>query len=456
MRSVLLLLGALGLLVFGGLLTLAQRRVGPPPTVTIQPELAGIGKSTAVNITLEEPGRGLSDILVELVQEGHTVILAQEANEPQPFWAFWGPRTNKRELRVEVGRQHQDWIEEGEATIQVTAARASTWVDRPPPVVATKTLPVRLRPPGIQVLSSSIHAAQGGCEAVVYRINGAAVKDGVKAGDWWFPGFPLPGAQQGERFALFAVPYDMTDHAQVRLVAADEVGNVAELAVIERFFPRPVTTETIEVTDAFLGKVVPAIMSMTVEVKDKGDLLQNYLAINGELRRKNAAALIELARASAPAFLWTDPFVQMPNTKVMSAFADRRTYVHQGRPIDQQDHLGFDLASTRQAPVPAANNGTVVLARYFGIYGNAVVLDHGFGLMSLYGHLSDLAVKEGETVVRGQALGRSGETGLAGGDHLHFTMLLDGLPVTPVEWWDGHWIRDRLKKKLGDALPFKG
>jgi hypothetical protein len=322
-------------------------------------------------------------------------------------------------------------------------------------VVATKRLPVRLRPPGIQVLSSSIYVAQGGSEAVVYRIDGTSVKDGVRAGDWWFPGHPLPGAEQGERFALFAVPYDMTDDAQVRLMAADDVGNVAELAIVERFFPRPLTAETIEVSDAFLGKVVPAIMSMTDEVKDTGDLLKNYLAINGDLRKRNAATLLELAARSTPAFLWSEPFLQMPNTKVMSAFADRRTYMYQGREVDRQDHLGFDLASTRHAPVPAANSGTVLLARYFGIYGNTVVIDHGFGLQSLYGHCSDIAVKEGQQVARGEPVGRSGETGLAGGDHLHFTMLLDGLPVTPVEWWDAHWIRDRLEKKLGDALPFK-
>jgi murein DD-endopeptidase MepM/ murein hydrolase activator NlpD len=441
--------------MLGGLALLAERRVGAPPAVTIESSLPGIGKSTGVDIKVTEPGRGVSDVLVEFVQEGHTALLAQEHNEPRPFWAFWGPRVNERSLHVDVGRDHQDWITEGEATIQVTASRASTWLHRPDPVVATKTLPVRLRPPAIQVLSASIYAAQGGSEAVVYRIMGTAVKDGVRAGQWWFPGFPLPGSTEGERFALFAVPYDMTDQAQVRLVASDEIGNVAEVPFIERFFPRALTTETIDVTDAFLARVVPAIMSMTTELKDKGDLLQNYLAINGELRRSNNAALVELARTSTPAFLWTTPFLQMPNTQVMSSFADRRTYVHDGKPIDQQDHLGFDLASTRQAPIPAANDGTVMLAHYFGIYGNAVVLDHGYGLMSLYGHLSDIAVKEGQKVARGETLGRSGATGLAGGDHLHFTMLLDGLPVTPVEWWDAHWIRDRLKKKLGDALPFK-
>jgi murein DD-endopeptidase MepM/ murein hydrolase activator NlpD len=455
LRRVLFAVVVVAVVLLGGLVFLAQRRVGAPPTVAIGTSLPGIGKSTTVDIAIAEPGRGVSDVVVELIQEGHTALLAQEHNEPQPFWAFWGPRTEKRDLHLEVGRDHQDWLVEGEATIQVTAARASTWLHRPEPVVATKTLPVRLRPPVVQVLSSFIYAAQGGSEAVVYRIIGAAVKDGVRAGQWWFPGFPLPGAAEGERFALFAVPYDMTDQAQVRLVASDEVGNVAELPFIERFTPRALTTETIDVNDPFLARVVPAIMSMTPELKDKGDLLQNYLMINGELRRTNAATLVELSRKSEPAFLWTQTFLQMPNTQVMSAFADRRTYVHAGKPVDQQDHLGFDLASTRQAPIPSANDGVVVLARYFGIYGNAVVVDHGYGLMSLYGHLSDIAVKEGQKVARGESLGRSGATGLAGGDHLHFTMLLDGLPVTPVEWWDGHWIRDRLKKKLGDALPFK-
>lgn len=144
----------------------------------------------------------------------------------------------------------------------------------------------------------------------------------------------------------------------------------------------------------------------------------------------------------------------MPNGQVMSAFADRRTYVYQGRNVDQQDHLGFDLASIQQAPVPSANDGVVVLARYHGIYGNTVVVDHGAGLMSLYSHLSSIAVADGQAVTRGQEVGRTGVTGLAGGDHLHFTMLVGGLPVNPIEWWDAKWIRDRLVTKLGAALPF--
>jgi murein DD-endopeptidase MepM/ murein hydrolase activator NlpD len=145
----------------------------------------------------------------------------------------------------------------------------------------------------------------------------------------------------------------------------------------------------------------------------------------------------------------------MRNAKVMSDFADRRNYVFEGKVVDQQDHLGYDLASTSLAEIQAANDGIVLLARYFGIYGNTVVIDHGYGLLTLYGHLSSIVVEEGQDVVRGEVIGRSGATGLAGGDHLHFTVLLQGLPVNSAEWWDGHWIHDRLKLKLGDAMPYK-
>ena len=199
---------------------------------------------------------------------------------------------------------------------------------------------------------------------------------------------------------------------------------------------------------------MPEILSQSPEVRDQGSLLANYLTINGDLRRINGETLAALGADSNASCAWNEVFLQMHNAQVMSAFADRRTYYFEGEAVDQQDHLGFDLASVRRAPIQAANAGRVVLARYFGIYGNTVVVDHGYGLQSLYAHLAEIRVAEGEVVERGQTVGLSGETGLAGGDHLHFTMLLHGLAVNPREWWDAHWLTDRLDLKLGEALPF--
>ena len=442
------------LLLAAAAATTAFLAVGPAAQVKIEPGARAIGRKTPVVVRVAEPGKGLVRVRVEFQQGDRVETLAEKSYAHRSALAFWGPRTGHDEIRLEVGRDTVPGLRSGDASIRVTADRVGSWLRKPDPVVEIATLPVRLTPPSLEVRSTQAYVAQGGCETVVYRVGESAVRDGVRVGEWWFPGFALPGAAKQDRFALFAVPYSAAA-PNVRLVAADDAGNEAEMSFVEKFFPKPFRADTIALTDEFLNKVVPEIVSQTPDFQDRGGLLANYLAINGELRKKNAAALGELARRSRPEFLWSRPFQMMPNGKVMSAFADRRTYRYGDRDVDHQDHLGFDLAVTRRAPIPAANSGRIVLAKYFGIFGNAVVIDHGYGLMSLYGHLASISVKEDQQVQRGDILGLTGETGLAGGDHLHFTMLLQGLPVNPVEWWDGHWIADRIVRKLGPALHFE-
>ena len=188
-------------------------------------------------------------------------------------------------------------------------------------------------------------------------------------------------------------------------------------------------------------------MSESPGLDDQGSPLKNFLEVNGRLRQQDAARLIELGRQTSPTFLWSQPFVRLPS-KTEAFFADSRTYTYNGQVVDHQTHLGFDLAGLEHMPVQAANDGQVVMAQFFGIYGNAVLIDHGCGVQTLYGHMSRLLVKPGDRVKLGQQIGVSGATGLAGGDHLHFTVLLDGIPVNPTEWWDPHWIHDRIEAKL--------
>jgi len=431
-------------------------RAGPAPDITIVPAAKAIGARTPVTVNAVEAERGLTGIKVEFVQGDRTETIVAKTYAPDRPWAFWGSRTGADTIKFELGREVQKNLKQLPATIRVTATRAGSWLRHPDPVVQEIVLPVRLTPPSLAVVSSFTYVSQGGCEAVVYRVGETSVKDGVRAGTWFFPGFALPGGGPQDRFALFAVPYDSGDVSQVKLTAEDEVGNAVAVSMIDKFFPRPLHRDTIPLDDAFLNKVVPPILAQTPELTDKGDLLENYLQINRELRKTDNAQLVALASDSQQKFLWTRPFQPMGSTKVMAHFADRRSYVYRGRAVDQQDHLGLDMAGVAHAPIPAANDGVVVLARFFGIYGNAVVVDHGYGLMSLYGHLSTTDVKEGQTVTRGQTVGRTGDTGLAGGDHLHFAILLQGLPVSPVEWWDAHWLTDRIARKLGRAFPFAG
>ena len=448
----------LGLLSGGGLaFALAGAlAVGDPPQITLEQEPKALGRKASARVAVEAPGRGLSEVRVELLQQGRSKVLAERAHTPRPFWAPWAAATQTDAIEVELGKEALPDLLAGEATLKVTAAGAGGWLRRATPTVFEKTFPVRFTPPQLFVTSQQNNAAQGGSGVVVYRVGEGTARDGVQAGEWFFPGYPLPGGGAGERFALYAVPYDLAEASRIRLVAEDDAGNRAEIAFVERYTQRPLTAATIQLDDSFLARVVPEILAQTPEIQDRGNLLDSYLAINGELRRLNNERLVQLAGGTEPRFLWRAPFEQLSNSAVMASFAARRTYLYQGRAVDTQDHLGFDLASNRQAPVEAANAGKVLFAGYLGIYGNTVVLDHGYGLGSLYSHLSSLDVATGDTVEAGQSLGRTGVTGLAGGDHLHFSMLVHGRPVTPVEWWDARWIRDHLKAKLGPALPFPG
>lgn len=436
-------------------LALVTLRVGEAPRLSISPSGKAIGRRGSVVVTASAGGRGLAGLRVEVEQKGRTTVVARARHTPLPPWSFRGARATRDELQAEVGRRTVPELASGEATVRVVAERASTWLRHPDPVVSEIKLRVRLSPPSLALLSTHHYVAQGGSGVVVYRVGEGATRDGVRAGSWFFAGQPLPGGS-GERFALFGVPWDAADDESIRLIAEDEAGNVSQVAFVDQYFEKPPAQDRIQLDDGFLNRVVPEIMAQSPGVVDRGNLLDNYLQINRELRRKNAEELVALARRSEPRFLWQEPFLPLRNAQVMSAFADQRSYLYGGREVDQQTHLGYDLAVTARTPVTAANRGLVKLARYFGIYGNTVVVDHGFGLMTLYSHLSSIEVQEGQQVDRGGVVGRTGRTGLAGGDHLHFTTLVGGLPVRPTEWWDAHWIRDRLAVRLAPAVAFAG
>ena len=112
----------------------------------------------------------------------------------------------------------------------------------------------------------------------------------------------MPGARDGAvRFAIFAFPYDAPAATPVHVKARDEAGNEVVARFNLKVFPRQFRTRTLPIDDAFLGKVVPEILSHTPSLTDQGDLLKNYLAINRDLRAANNKSLAEMAARSQPA-----------------------------------------------------------------------------------------------------------------------------------------------------------
>ncbi len=426
----------------------AALSVGEAPTIEVSTDRDAVGAGTRVEARFFAASDGLVGVRLEAVQGDSVAVLAEQAFEARSMWAFWDdPQTTEAALTADVGRGRPEWLREGEVTLRAVAMRAAGALRSPDPVVVEKTLPVRFRPPALAVLSSQHYLTQGGSGAVRYRVGEGASRSGVRAGDEEFLGWALSGGE-GEMFALFGVPWDLGDSAAIRLFAEDAAGNRVERAFVDQFKPIPPKRDSIEVSERFLERVVPDIVANSPGFDDTGSLLDQYLRINGAMRAQNIATIREVAKRSKPERLWRGSFLQMPNTKKMAGFAEQRTYLSEGRAVDRQTHLGLDLASTARAAVPAAASGEVAFAEYLGIYGNAVMVDHGYGLLTIYAHLSSIEVQVGDRVERGQTLGRSGATGLAGGDHLHFGVAIQGLEVSPIEWLDAKWVSEKIDSRL--------
>ena len=412
----------------------------PRPQISLGSPFDLVGRNRPLVVDVKDRA-GLKSLRASVTQGDKEQVILEETYDP--------PR-NEVQIKWSPAQDPKVRLKDGPGTLKVTARNVS-WGGffKGRESTLTKNFTARLVPPRIEVLTRQHYVNQGGCDMIVYKLTPAEAESGVVVGPAFFKGFPLPGAADpAVRFAIFALPYNVDPATPMRIRARDEAQNESLVGFWVKVFPKTFRTRDIDVDDAFFNKVVPEIMSQTPSIADQGDLLKNFLAINRDLRQANNQAIVELAAKSRPEFLWKEPFLQLSNSQVEAAFADHRTYRYQGKEIDRQDHLGYDLATVARAPVAASNDGVVLMAQYFGIYGNTIAVDHGYGLLSLYGHLSAFNVKEGDPIKRGQTIAQSGETGLAGGDHLHFSMILQGTQVDAREWWDPHWIRDRIQSKL--------
>jgi murein DD-endopeptidase MepM/ murein hydrolase activator NlpD len=430
---------------------------GGPPVVQVNQPAAVIGRSGAVDLLVDAPGGRLSELDVLVEQGGKQTPLFTLSQPAAGTLKQEGP--NRIHLTVPLTAKEAPDLKTGDARLIVRTERSALRGFRVLGGETSKAFRVQLEPPRVAVMSTHHYINLGGSEFVVFRATPVDASAGVRVGDRVYPAFPGRGvgitSDPAIRVAVFALLYDQDLNTPISVFATDAAGNTSSTPLDFRAFPKAFRRSRIDVPDTFLQRVVPAILEnspdFAKEVANPNDLVAAFLKINGDLRRRNAETIASYAKQTAPQRLWQGTFQQLGNSQVEAAFADHRTYFHDGKEIDQQVHLGFDLAVTSAVPLVAANNGKVVHAGYLGIYGNCVIIDHGLGVQSLYAHLSSLEVRPGDQVQKGQQIGRSGMTGLAGGDHLHFTMLVNGQAVNAVEWWDTKWTEDRVLRKIREA-----
>ena len=414
------------------------------PQVSLAAPLPGLGRKTPFDIEVHADNPGLRSASVRLVANGTSVDLL---NTTYPPGSFADSAVTDARLHVDVDLVNLK-VPEGPATLEVFVDTHAwhLWRASSGPALSVPVT-IHLSPPKVELLTTQHNIRLGGVDVVVFRQSPDTVSSGVEVDQYFFPAITNFFADHSVALVFFAVPQDLTASARPRLIATDVVGNRREVPLPCTIKPREFAERTLPIDDDFLARKVPDLEREN-GLPASGDLVAGYLAINRELRASNEARIHEITAHSQPQPFWDGVFHRQSNAAPLSSFADRRTYTHHGEVIDHQTHLGFDLASLKLSPVEAAQNGYVVFAGNLGIYGNCVLIDHGMGIFSLYGHLSAIAVQPGVHVTTGQTLGQTGETGLAGGDHLHFSILLNGVHVDPVEWWDAHWLHDRVTPKL--------
>lgn len=415
---------------------LRPRFESQPPQVTITPNADVIGVAP-LQVDVADPGSGLKAVSVTLSSGGTEHRIAFEQ---------FGEAVPTR--RISIDPTKIAGLKEGPAVLRVAARDASLAnFFKGNETMLEKNLTIDVTPPTLELVADDRYVNFGGVGAIVYKASPDTATSGVKMGGRFFPGFA--GVVKGNpehRFALFAHPYDAAPDTKAVLVATDKAGNTREMPLVYELKNVKYRKSNIALSDNFLqNKVAPLLTDVATRQGSPRDV---FVAVNKKLRKENEDRIREITSKASPSILWSGAFSQLSNSKVEANFADQRTYVYNGEPIDTAYHVGYDLSVTKHYPAEASNNGTVAFVGNLGIYGNTVILDHGLGLYTLYSHLNSIDVKVGDAVKQRQAIGRTGETGLAAGDHLHFGVYLDGVAVLPVEWWDAKWIEDNIGPKL--------
>lgn len=418
---------------------------GERPLIDLQPLPEFLTGSQEFNLKISDMKRGLKRLKVYVKQEGREITVFEEKFPFKGLLNRGGVHQFEKKItinpselnltqgRVDLNARVWDYSRRGGGDGNRTLAQHKMIVDTIPPALGT--------------ISRMHNINMGGSGLIVYQTSSDTQESGVFIDDVFSRGFPAdPKSQRGVHVCYFALRYDSDLSPSISLWAKDRAGNQQKTQFYTHIRKKRFRKKRINISDKFLKRVLP-YFSYYIMGSQETDI-EKYVRINRELRKESHEIFVNLKEKTSPEKLWEGPWLRLKNAAPMSRFADHRYYHYRGKEIDEQVHLGVDLASLAHSPVQAANNGRVIFAERNGIYGLSVVLDHGQGLSSVYGHLSRVGVTLNQEVKKGDIIGNTGQTGLAGGDHLHFAVMLNSVFVDPVEWWDGHWIEDNITKKL--------
>jgi murein DD-endopeptidase MepM/ murein hydrolase activator NlpD len=308
--------------------------------------------------------------------------------------------------------------------------------------------------PNVNVLANSYSITQGGSALVVFQAEDETLdKLYIKSGKKYF--FVTPYKKDGYYAALIAWPFHQK-HFNAKIVAVDKAGNKRVTEIPLYLKSHKYRVSWIKAKDNFIDGKISDLASSDSAYANVKDRVEKLKSINETMRLNNEKLIHSLGKKVSMNKInsWKiNPFYPLKNGKKVANFGDERHYYYQTKEneVSQSYHVGYDLASTKMAAIKTSNSGKVVYANENGIYGNMPMIDHGLGLYTLYGHCSQLLVKEGDEVSAGESIAKTGVSGLALGDHLHFGILVQGIEVRPIEWFDKQWIKVNIDSVFSAA-----
>ncbi len=411
-----------------------------PPEVHIAKEITLIGEEIKIPINVADHKSGLSSVVMEIEQNDISKPLFKKTFPRKAWFSQAGAAYLQEYVTVNISKLG---LKDGKATLIINA-RDFSLAGRFKGNETIIKIPVEIdtRAPKVSIEHAQRNIRQGGTGIVIYTISEPAHVHGVQIDDFFFQGFPT-GQGDNHFIAYIALPWDSDRPKISKVIARDQAGNKGKRTFGMNFRKVHNQQVTIDITDNFLRHKMPEFAARFPEMS--GSLLEQYLFVNNEVRKRNAARIMEICKNPVPERLWEGRFIRLAGAANLGGFADQRSFYYKGELIDHQVHLGVDLASTKNAPIGAANTGKVIFADYLGIYGYTVILDHGQGVFSLYSHLSRIGTEVNSMVSKNEIIGHTGTSGMSFGDHLHFSMIIHGVFVTHLEWWDLHWLNSNIK-----------
>lgn len=360
---------------------------------------------------------------------------------------------NKDRVELKLEHPQAKQIADQDAVLNIEAIDYSLW-NMGNKATKTATITIDKKPPHITVVGHSFSIANGGAALVVFEAHDTHLNNleiVTKNGRSF-----KPSRFYKDGFYASLIARDSIDNDFVAyVVATDKANNASRKRIPLYYNNKKFRLSKINLTQKFLdGKITELYEKYNKKnIDTNASSIDKFLFVNEVLRDASNELISTYSKNSTESLSSFNivPFHPLPNSAVVATFGDKREFISDNKKISQSFHLGLDFASVREDKILATNSGKVAFVGDNGIYGNTVIIDHGFGLTTIYGHCTDIFVDIGDSIKANSVIATTGTTGLALGDHLHFEIRVGEVPVTPIEWMDKNWIKNNITKVMDDA-----